>query len=72
MPCNLEHVEGVKTPSECKCYGAVMRTYKGMSDEPNHVAYEAALRVYRHHHPEDPADKAALTVESWIAAGNQH
>jgi hypothetical protein len=49
-----------------------MRTYSGMSDEPEHVALDAALRVYRYHHPEDPKDKAALTVESWVYAGSRH
>lgn len=72
MPCNLKPVEGIKAASDCKCYGAVMRTYSGMSDEPEHVALDAALRVYRYHHPEDPKDKAALTVESWVYAGSRH
>ena len=74
MACNLKPVEGVKEPADCKCYGAVMRTYKGMTNSkcPDSVAREAALRVYQFHHPEDPSDKAALTVESWIYAGHAH
>ncbi len=71
MACTIKTVQGVKAASDCKCYGAVMRTYAGMSSEPDHVACEAALRVYRYHHPEDPIDKAALTVESWVYAGEQ-
>lgn len=70
--CDFKPVLGIKAAADCKCYGAVMRTYAGMSDEPDHVASQAALRVYRYHHPEDPLDKAALTVESWINAGSHH
>lgn len=72
MTCNLKPVKGIKSAGDCKCYGAVMRTYKGMSDEPDHVAFDAALRVYRFHHPEHQKDKAKLTVESWIYAENFH
>ena len=69
-PRKIEIAEGVKSASDCKCYGAVMRTYKSMnSDEPEHVAFNAALRVYRYHHPEDLKSKARLTVESWVYAG---
>ena len=72
MSCDIEPVEGVKSAADCKCYPAVLRTYKCMSDEPEHVALEAALRVYRYHHPEDPKDKARLTVESWVYADSHH
>lgn len=72
MACNLKPVQGVKKAADCKCYGAVMRTYGGMSDEPEHIALEAALRVYQYHHPEDASDKARLTVESWVHAGHTH
>lgn len=64
--------EGVRKPSDCKCYKAVMRTFKSMSDEPRHIAMEAALRVYRYHHPDDNFCDAALTVESWVSAGRVH
>jgi hypothetical protein len=49
-----------------------MRTYKAMSDEPHHVALQAAQRVYRHHHPEDSPDEANLTVERWVADQRVH
>lgn len=70
MPCNIEMAEGVKEPADCKCYGAVLRTYKSMlaSHAPEPVAKEAAIRVYRYHHPEDPKNAAHLTVESWVYA----
>ena len=71
MRFDIEPVEGVKKASDCRCYGAVMRTYKAMSDEPEYVAFEAALRVYRHHHPEDKKVAARLTVESWLYAGKE-
>lgn len=72
MPCNLPTEENVRQPADCRCYGAVMRTYKSMSDEPHHVALQAAQRVYRHHHPEDSPDHANLTVERWIADQHVH
>lgn len=74
MTCNLKPVEGVKEPADCKCYGAVLRTFKTLkaANCPEVVAREAALRVYRFHHPEDQKHKAQLTVESWIYAGHAH
>lgn len=66
MSCNLPIEKGVKKAADCKCYGAVMRTFISMSDEPHHVALEAAQRVYRYHHPEDSKADAHLTVESWV------
>lgn len=66
MACNLPVQKNVKKAADCKCYAAVMRTYNGMRNEPEHVALEAAQRVYRYHHPEDTIRDAHLTVESWI------
>ena len=73
MSCNLPVQENVKKAADCKCYGAVMRAYKCMkSDEPETVALEAAVRVYRHHHPEDSKHDARLTVQSWVHAEHVH
>ncbi len=69
MSCNVPVEKGVRKAADCKCYSAVMRTYAAMSDEPYHIALEAAQRVYRHHHPEDSKRDAHLTVESWINNG---
>ncbi len=68
MPCNLPIESGVRSPSECKCYSAVMRAYESMSNEPPHIAMEAAQRVYRYHHPEDTKLDAHLTVERWVTS----
>lgn len=72
MSCNIPVQNNVRKPADCKCYKAVMRTYAGFSDEPENVAMEAAIRVYRYHHPEDNKMDAHLTVERWIAAGHIH
>lgn len=72
MSCNLPTEKNVRKPADCRCYGAVMRTYKAMSDEPHHVALQAAQRVYRHHHPEDSPDQGNLTVERWVADQRVH
>ena len=72
MSCNIPVQKGVRKAVDCKCYKAVMRTYASMSDEPQHVAIEAAQRVYRFHHPEDTKHDAHLTVERWINEGHVH
>lgn len=66
MSCNIPVESGVRAAKDCKCHGAVMRTYRSLCDEPETVAVEAARRVYRFHHPEDSKFDAALTVERWI------
>jgi hypothetical protein len=70
MACDLPIEEGVRQPADCKCYGAVMRTFTAMQDVPQHVAMEAAQRVYQYHHPEDSKANAHLTVERWVTADN--
>lgn len=74
MACKPETIAGLKEPADCKCYGAVLRTYNAMkkSECPETVAREAAIRVYRFHHPEDPKNQAALTVETWLHAERLH
>lgn len=53
---------------EGTCRAAVKRAYSGMlavgSTETR--AFEAALRVLRHHHPELAMKEAAATVEYWM------
>jgi len=73
MSCNIPVENGVKKESDCKCYGAVMRTYQALlRNEPAHVAMEAAQRVYQYHHPEDSKHAALLTVERWVSAEHIH
>ena len=72
MACNIPVQSGVKQPADCKCYKAVMRTFGALHDEPQNVALEAAIRVYRFHHPEDSKVDAHLTVERWVAAEHIH
>ena len=58
----------------CRCRAAVSRAYTEMLDceAPEHVAMEAARRVYRYHHPEASDDEAAQIVESWVFRGARH
>ncbi|MFN3701221.1 MAG: hypothetical protein ACK4VI_06840 [Alphaproteobacteria bacterium] len=73
MCCNFPIQTGVRKAEDCVCYKAVMRTFKSMmSDEPFNVALEAAIRVYRYHHPEDKKHDAHLTVERWVNAQHVH
>ena len=64
--------EGVREPKDCKCYGAVMRTFKSLEGEPHNIALEAATRVYCYHHPKDDKRDAFLTVQKWTSAGRVH
>ena len=70
MSCKLPEERplknGIKQAADCKCYGAVMRTYKSLDDVPEAIAMQAAKRVYRFHHPEDSKLDSAITVERWI------
>jgi hypothetical protein len=67
--CEISFESGVKSPADCKCYAAVMRTYLSLQKLPERVALEAALRVYRHYHPEDTKHDSSLTVERWVHEG---
>lgn len=60
--------------ARCPCHEAVTRAYRGMleSGVPVSVAMEAAVRVYRYHHPEVTRDHAHLTVETWVYTGPLH
>lgn len=67
MSCKTPGFDAANDEGRCKCRSAVMRTYKAMKkDEPETIALEAAIRVYRHHHPEDCIETAHLTVERWV------
>ena len=74
MSCNLPIQTGVKQPSDCKCYKAVMRAYGTLveSGEPQRVALDAAKVVYSYHHPEDTKSDKALTVERWVNEKSIH
>ncbi|NBC33945.1 MAG: hypothetical protein GVY13_14825 [Alphaproteobacteria bacterium] len=58
----------------CACRAAVTRAYAGMLEggAPASVALEAALRVYRYHHPHQADDVAQTTVETWVFRGPHH
>ncbi len=72
MACKNIIFDGSADPDRCKCQGAVMRTYKGMSHEGEKIAFGAALRVYSFHHPEDTPADASLTVGRWVHEGHYH
>ncbi len=72
--CHIPVQEGVKTPSDCKCYKAVMNAYSSLMEagQPDGIALEAAIIVYGYHHPEDAQEDRVLTVESWVNAQSIH
>ena len=57
----------------CACRAAVMRAFDGMtaSGAPYDSALAAALRVFRHHHPEIETGVREL-VEHWISPESVH
>ena len=59
---------------DCTCRAAVSRAYGGMvaAGLPEGKALDAAVRVYRYQHPEQPADRVRLLVESWVFTGPVH
>lgn len=50
------------------CISAVQRSYREMcaSGAPETVAFEAALTVFKWHHPEVAAASAATLVRGWV------
>ncbi len=69
MTCSNKQFQQCQVQSDCKCYQAVMRTYKSLAGDksiPDTVAMEAAQRVYAFHFPDVEGDQVSLTVESWI------
>lgn len=61
----------VTSKAGCACRAAVTRAYRSLASDqvPNRVALQAAVRVYRHHHPEVPLSRATETVECWVFDG---
>ena len=58
----------------CKCRAAVQRCYTGLSGygQPEQYALEAAITVYRYHHPECSPDEAETVVSRWVAGSRHH
>lgn len=50
------------------CIGAVQRSYSEMcaSGAPEPVAFDAALTVFKWHHPEVAAANATTLVRGWV------
>jgi hypothetical protein len=51
------------------CREAALRAYAGLraSGVVDLRAFEAAVTVYRHHHPESPPRQARHVVAEWLA-----
>lgn len=70
-PMGSDMCKQVRNAADCACYNAVMRAFESIleDDEPQSVAFDAALRVYRYHYPQDHKAAAHLTVERWVHGG---
>lgn len=71
MSCNTGKL-GADELDDCKCHAAVLTAYEGMKHCGPETAIEAALRVYKFHHPEDAFEIASMHVQRWIAADHIH
>jgi len=72
-PLSTDSCIEIRRASECACYKAVMQAYKCIiNDEPEHIALDAAQRVYRYHYPDDNKVLACLTVERWVNETRVH
>ncbi len=51
------------------CQSAAMRAYSELcrSGVWDRDAFNAAVRVFRHHHPETPSHEARYVVADWLA-----
>lgn len=61
-------------PGPCTCRDAVQRCYDGLcrSGQPERHALEAAVTVYRFHHPECAETEAETIVSHWLAGPVRH
>lgn len=61
-------------PGRCVCKPAVFKAYNGLLDagQSHRQAMEAAMKVYRYHHPEDSKEDSQLTVERWVLTQSMH
>lgn len=73
--CDIRKItfDGANEPVRCRCKLAVLNGYAGMrkSGAAESEAFDAALRIYRFHHPEDSREDSCLTVERWVYAANE-
>lgn len=58
----------------CTCREAVQRCYNGLCrcGQPERYAFEAAIRVYRYHHPDCPEAQAETIVSHWLSGPVRH
>jgi len=56
------------------CRDAVQRCYSGLCrcGQPERYALEAAVTVYRYHHPESSPVQAETIVSHWLAGPVRH
>ncbi|HYD98634.1 MAG TPA: hypothetical protein VEH84_04570 [Alphaproteobacteria bacterium] len=59
---------------DCRCRRAVTRAFRELRGcgQPDRTAYDAALAVFRWHHPEASVSEARETVAAWVWDGVAH
>ncbi|MGP1394431.1 MAG: hypothetical protein ACTS3R_02850 [Inquilinaceae bacterium] len=55
----------------CRCRAVVRRAHAELlaDNVPGPTALRAAVRIYRHYHPECPPNRAADVVQCWVFKG---
>lgn len=61
-------------PDSSCCRPAVQRAYAELrqAGQPDRYAFEAAVTVFRWHHPEVPPEQAETVVSEWVWDGTWH
>jgi hypothetical protein len=67
--CGIGHCE-----QGDQCRVAVRRAYQELRQlgRPDQHAFEAAVTIYRYHHPHVPAHLAGEVVQDWVWDGVRH
>jgi hypothetical protein len=70
-PCAGDPCQGDGMPA---CRDAVQRCYTGLCQcgQPERHALEAAVTVYRYHHPDSTQAQAETIVSHWVAGPVRH
>lgn len=74
--CDFDVIEENFANDSCRCVckNAVFNAYNGLvgAGQSHRHAMDAAMKVYRYHHPQDSAEAAEQIVERWILSQTVH
>lgn len=53
---------------KCVCKPAVYNAYQSLLSHGHKKAMDAAIKIYKFHHPDDSKEDVQITVERWVIA----